>query len=165
MKATQKALAEVMKRLSYTTKIHDKTDQIHTSYIYEENEYHIFIGSLNDGNFVQLITFIPCVVVDTSINDVCRFLHIVNKELDTPGFCYDEETKTVLYRIVIPCIRKEIHEELFEAYLHASKNTCETFGTVVQALAIGAMSLNEVFEKMVENEGRKKEAPKVTTAK
>lgn len=150
MKLTDTSLMGIMKKLGYAPKMHEETKQIHASYTYQENEYPIFVRLLSEGNLVQIITFIPCTITDQSLNDVSRFLHIVNKELDMPGFCCDEETKTIFYRIVIPAVDKEISEDLFNAYLVTSKNICQTFGTVIQALAIGAMSLDEVFEKMAE---------------
>ncbi len=156
MKVTQKALMDAMNKLGYETKIHDDTQQVYTSYNYQESEYPLFIRPLSDGNLIQVITFIPCNIVDSALNDVSRFLHIVNKELDMPGFCCDEDTKTVFYRIVIPCVDQELSQDLFDAYINTSRNICQTFGTVIQALAIGVMTIEEVFEKMAEGAQAKK---------
>ncbi len=156
MKISSNSLIDTLKQLGYTAKLHEQSQQVYTSYTHEDNEYHIFVRALPDNNLLQILTFIPCSIAENALIDLSRFLHIVNKELDMPGFCLDEDTKTVFYRVVIPCIGQSLDTTLFGAYLNTSKNICETFGTVIQAIAIGAMTLDEVFEKMAENAKNKK---------
>ncbi len=150
MEVNQKLLMDYMKNLGYEVKIHEDTQQLYSTYEYQENEYPVFVRILGEGNLVQVITFVPCSIADSALNDISRFLHIVNKELDMPGFCCDEQTKTVFYRFVIPCVYKELSRELFEAYMNTSRNICQTFGIIIQALAMGVMTLEEVYEKMAE---------------
>ena len=74
-------------------------------------------------------------------------LHAINKELDMPGFCCDETSGTVFYRLAIPCINLQVDEKLFHTHLNAIKSVCEMFGTIVQAIAIKAMGYEEMLTK------------------
>jgi hypothetical protein len=99
---------------------------------------------------MQVITFVPCTVEIDSSDDLGKLLHMINKELDMPGFCYDDDSKTVFYRLVVPCLNQKVDEELFHAYVNTSKQVCTMFGTIVQAIAVKAMSLKEMLDKAKE---------------
>jgi hypothetical protein len=43
---------------------------------------------------------------------------MLNKELDMPGFCLDETSMTVFYRLVLPTLNKELQEGSFEAFIN-----------------------------------------------
>ena len=110
-------------------------------------EYPIFIRQLTGGNLLQVLTFVPCTIEKNAFFDLSRLLHMINKELDMPGFCCDEDSKTVFYRVIVPCVNGQVDETLFHAYLNVSRHVCEMFGTIVQAIAVKAMTLDEMMSK------------------
>lgn len=127
-----------------------ETKQLLTKFSINGFEYPMFIRQLTGGNLLQVLTFIPCTIEKDALFDLSRLLHMINKELDMPGFCCDEESKTVFYRVVVPCVNGQVDEPLFHAFLNVTKHVCEMFGTIVQAIAVKAMSLDEMMSKAKE---------------
>ncbi len=62
----------------------------------------------------------------------------------------DEGTKTVFYRLMVPTFKKEYNEDVVEAFINTSQVVCKTFATVIEALATGTMSLQEILQKAEE---------------
>jgi hypothetical protein len=153
MKLNEQDLIESLKTIGVEAKLQPNTKQLLAKFSYNDQEYPTFIRQLEGGNLLQLLTFIPCSVDPKALEGLSRLLHMINKELDMPGFCIDEESKTVFYRVVIPCVGQEIDESLFLAYFNTCQSVCATFGMVIHAVAICAMTLNEIIEKMKEKQG------------
>jgi hypothetical protein len=148
MKFSQITLLDELKKLGYDAKVQEQTDQIYVIFKIEKREFPLFIRILHDGELLQLLTFIPCNVKKEHIADVARFLHMANKELDVPGFCMDETSSTIFYRVMLATNRKkEFDEGVLEAYLNSTQLVCKTFANIIVALAIGALSLEEVLKK------------------
>jgi hypothetical protein len=142
-------LAE-LKSLKYDAKVQEETNQVFFIFKHEKREFPLFIRLIHDGELVQMLTFLPTQVKKEQFSDVARFLHIVNKELDVPGFCIDETSSTVFYRLIIPTVKKELDKEIFEALLNTSQVVCKTFSPPVEAMAQGLMTLEAVLKKAEE---------------
>ena len=113
-------------------------------------EYPMFVRVLDGGNLIQMLTFVPCNFDETTYFPVSRLLHMINKELDMPGFGCDEDSRTVFYRVIIPMLDKRMNENLLQVYAGTSRQVCKMFGAVVHAVAINAMPLDEVLKKAKE---------------
>lgn len=150
MKANETNFLASLKKMKLEGKVQPETNQVYTVFHHEKKEYPIFLRSLHEGELLQLLTFIPCYVEKAKMADVSRFLHMLNKELDMPGFCVDETSMTVFYRLVLPTFKKEYSEEAFEAYVNTSQTVCKSFATAIEALALGAMSLTDIIKKAQE---------------
>jgi|SRR5581483_7216970 len=150
IKIAQHNLFEELKTLGYQPNIQKETEQIYVILKHEKREFPLFVRILHDGELLQLLTFIPCNVKDEQFGEVARFLHMLNKEVDMPGFCLDEVSKTCFYRLMIPTFKKEISKKLFEALLNTSQLVCKTFSPVIEALAFKAITLEEVLKKAEE---------------
>ena len=150
MKVSQHSLLELLKKLNFDAKVQEETNQIYFVFKHERREFPLFIRILHEGELLQILTFIPCSIKPECIADVGRFLHMVNKELDVPGFCLDELSKTVFYRLIIPTVKKELNSDTFEALLNTSQVVCRTFSPPIEAIGNGLMSLDEVLKKAQE---------------
>ena len=139
-----------LKALGYDPKVQDETNQAYLVIKHEKREFPIFFRILHEGELLQILSFIPTNFKDESLSDLCRFLLMLNKELDMPGFCIDEASKTIFYRLMLPTHNKELPKETLEAFLQTSQTVCRTFTPVIEAIAIGAMSLDEVLQKAAE---------------
>jgi hypothetical protein len=139
-----------MKKIHLDGKVQKETNQIYTVLTFEGKEFPLFIRELHEGELLQFLVFIPCYVEPAKASDVSRFLHMLNKELDMPGFCLDEASMTIFYRLILPTINKELQEGSFEAFINTTTMVCKTFGTIIEALAIGAMTLEEILRKASE---------------
>jgi hypothetical protein len=147
MKVNEHNLLQTLKNLEYEAKVQEETNQIYIKFVHEKREFPLFIRTLHEGELLQLLTFVPCTINPSKMNDVSRLLHMLNKELDVPGFCLDEGSKTIFYRLVLPTLKKEFSPEGLEAYLNTSQVVCKSFGTVIEALAVGAVELEEILKK------------------
>ena len=150
MKMDNKELTASLEKFGLKASEQPETKQLLTKFSINGFEYPMFIRQLTGGNLLQVLTFIPCTIEKDALFDLSRLLHMVNKELDMPGFCCDEESKTVFYRVVVPCVNGQVDETLFHAFLNVTKHVCEMFGTIVQAIAVKAMSLDEMMSKAIE---------------
>ena len=156
MKLANPELMTSMGKLGLTATEQEQTKQLVAKFSQGGVEYPMFVRQLSDGNLLQLLTFVPCSINKEAFADVSRLLHMINKELDMPGFCCDEDSKTVFYRTVIPCMNNQIDEPLFHAYLNTTQHVFNMFGTIVQAIAIKATTLDEIMKKANELQGEKK---------
>lgn len=147
MKVNEHNLLEALKKLKYEPEVEEQTKQITVTFDHEERKFPIFLRPLHDGELLQLITFIPCNVDADKVLDLSRFLHMLNKELDVPGFCVDEQSMTAFYRVIVPSLKKEFDPEVLEAFLNTSQVICKSFATVIEALSIGALTLDEILKK------------------
>jgi hypothetical protein len=150
MNIDKKSLIDTLGSMGLKAEEQEGSTQLMAKLKENGNEYPMFVRQLEGGNLLQLMTFVPCTIEKDSFFDLSRLLHMLNKELDMPGFCCDEDSRTVFYRIVIPCLSKKIDENLLKAYISTTKEICGMFGTIVQAVAINAMTLEEMMQKAKE---------------
>lgn len=143
-KITDTLIIDLLNQMEMTGTKDPTSGQIIASFSIEKTEYPMVVRVLPSGELVQLLTFIPITVEESAVVDLGRFLHMANKELDMPGFCVDEASQTVFYRIVIPAIGHELDPKIFKASVSTSEIVCKTFGTIIMALATGAMTWEEV---------------------
>ncbi len=147
MKVNQHNLLQTLKTLKLEAQVQPETNQIYIIFEHEGNQFPLFIRELHEGELLQLLSFIPCTIEKEHMNDLGRLLHMLNKELDMPGFCLDETSSTVFYRLMMPTLKKEYQEEILEALINTSQMVCKSFATVIEALATGAMTLDEILKK------------------
>ena len=145
-----------MKKMGLSAEEQENSKQLMTKLKQNGAEFPMFIRQLDGGNLLQLITFVPCTIEKDALFDLSRLLHMINKELDMPGFCCDEDSQTVFYRLVIPTVSSEVDENLLQAYVNTTKEVCNMFGTIVQAIAVNAMTLEEMMKKATELQKTKK---------
>lgn len=155
MDINETALIQSLDKIGIKGSFQEDNKQIYSSLSINGFDYPMFIRRLQGGQLMQVITFVPCTLEEGSEHDVGRLLHMINKELDMPGFCCDEESKTVFYRLVVPCLNQNVDEALFHAYINTTKQVCTMFGTIVQAIAVKAMKLEEMLEKAKELAAKK----------
>ncbi len=125
MKLDLKSIHEHMKK-KYDASLQQDNKQVSTMLTVSDKEVPLFVGVLHDA-LVQMIAYLPYEMKEEAFGDIARFLHHLNKELDMPGFGMDEASGGLLfYRVVIPCLKPEINEELFDAYLDTLKRACQS---------------------------------------
>jgi len=133
------------------SEIQKETDQLCILLKIAEREFPLFIRIYEGGELVQLLAFLPCNTKTETLGDTARLLHLLNKEIDTPGFGMDENSLVVFYRCMIPVKEKKIDDKLFDAYLNATQVVCQSFAPVVAAVAYGGITFDEVLKKSKEH--------------
>ncbi len=99
----------------------------------QDKEVPVFYRTVEKSNVLQLIAYPPSQIQEETFSEIARFLHILNKELDIPGFGMDESTKLIFYRSAIPALKNEIEEDLLRAYVNTIKNALTFFFAGIEA--------------------------------
>jgi hypothetical protein len=109
----------------HKVELQEEHKQISFTLTIKEKEVPVFVGILHES-LLQIIAYLPYELQEKAFGEVARFLHIINKELDMPGFGMDENGKLVFYRLVIPCLEPEINPEMIDAHLRTVNVACQT---------------------------------------
>lgn len=150
MKLNNKELIASLEKYGLQASEQKETKQLLAKFSLNGFDYPMFVRQLDGNNLLQVLTFVPCSIDKNALFDLSRLLHMVNKELDMPGFCCDEESNTVFYRVIVPCVNGQVDEGLLHAYLNVTQNVCQMFGPIIQAIAVKAMTLDEMMKKAKE---------------
>jgi len=129
-----------------------ETQQVYVIFKVANREFPLFFRIYEGGDLLQALSFIPCMLKPTAINDLARLLHMLNKELDIPGFGVDEAAGVIFYRIMLPATNKEINIEILDNYINSIQNIIQTFAPVIATVAAGMSTFQEVLKKVKEGE-------------
>lgn len=170
-------LLQFMKKNQYEADIQAETQQVYTIFKINQKEYPLFLRVFDQGHLLQLLVFVPSHLEPneqfaaqkkkghapsssgpkteeqkTSLADLARLLHLLNKELDIPGFGMDEMAGVVFYRIMLPTPKKKIDSDLLLAFLKTVEHVCQMFATPIEAVSSGQMTLDQILAKAQEIE-------------
>jgi hypothetical protein len=164
------AILAFMRKNQYDADLQADTQQVYTIFKLNQREYPLFLRVFDEGHLLQLLVFLPCPLEPhesseesepyrTSmkyndklaiIADIARLLHLLNKELDIPGFGMEEIAGVVFYRVMLPTPKKKIEGELLLAFLKTVEHVCQMFATPIEAVSSGQMTLNQILAKAKE---------------
>lgn len=144
-----------LQKAGLPAEIQKETNQIVIVLKIAEHDFPLFIRIFDGQELLQLLAFIPCNIKNKAMNDTARLLHLLNKELDIPGFGMDETSSVVFYRCMIPVLNKQIEEAILDAFLNSIQLVCKSFAPVISAVAFGATTYEEVVKKTREHGGGK----------
>ena len=133
-----------------------ETNQLYTILNIDDVEFALFLRIYEEGDLLQGLAFIPSRLKDETKSDVARLLHFYNKELDIPGFGMDELSGAIFFRTMIAAPHKKLDEEEITKYLEATKLACKTFYQSIEAIAVGAMTFDDILSKIKEAIEKKK---------
>ena len=132
------------------SEIQKETNQICILLKVADREYPLFIRIYEGGELLQLLAFLPCNTKSETRADTARLLHLLNKEIDIPGFGMDEDSEVVFYRCMIPAKDKQLDKKIFDAFINATQVVCQSFAAVIAGVAYGAVTFDEVLKKSKE---------------
>lgn len=172
---TPEAILTFMRKSKYEADIQADTQQVYTIFKINQREYPLFLRIFDDGHLLQVLVFIPSHLQANerfalgkekglsagseesastnqrvTVADLARLLHLLNKELDVPGFGMDEAAGVVFYRLMLPTPKKKIDSELLLAFLKTAEHVCKMFSTPIEAVSSGQMTLNQILAKAQE---------------
>ena len=110
----------------------------------------MFVRLLPGETLVQVLVFFPCNLKPETASGTGRLLHLLNKDLDLPGFGMDEEAKVVFYRLMVPIKDKKLDKELLHAFLDTCQLVCKTFVNAIVGVAYGSITFEQILEKAKE---------------
>jgi hypothetical protein len=141
------AILEYLTKKGVPAQLQDETNQIIIIFKIGDREFPLFIRIFEGGELLQLLAFIPCNMKKSTFADTGRLLHLLNKELDIPGFGQDEDTAVVFYRCMLPIQNQQLDEAVFDAYLNSIQLVCKSFSPVIAAVAYGSSTFEEILQK------------------
>jgi hypothetical protein len=147
-KVSNTQLQNFLTKCRYQPQFQQETGQIYLLQQHSGIELASFLRILDDGKLLQVITFIPVKIRSETVNDLGRILHKINRDLDFPGFCMDESTKLVFYRIVMPCLHQQCDGDLLEAHLKAIPKICASFYPLIETIASGSKTYDELISQL-----------------
>lgn len=140
-------LLEYLQMKGFEAALQTETNQIIIVFKIGSKEYPLFIRIFEGDELLQLLAFIPCTMKPEMVADTSRLLHLLNKELDIPGFGMDETTPVIFYRCMLPIKNEEVDETVLDAYLSSIQIICKSFTPVIASVAFGAATFEEVLKK------------------
>lgn len=170
---TPESLLQFMRKNKYEADIQADTQQVYTIFKINQKEYPLFLRVFDEGHLLQLLIFIPSHLETNEqfmsgknepqpepksenqkaiIADLARLLHLLNKELDVPGFGMDEMAGVVFYRLMLPTPKKKIESDLLLAFLKTVEHVCQMFSNPIEAVSSGQMTLDQILAKAKEME-------------
>lgn len=146
-KLTQKNLLDFLTRKQLSPSVEKESDQIYLTFDISGHSVPVFFGIRSEGHLLQTIAYLPFEVTKATAADLGRLLHLLNRELDMPGFGMDENQALMFYRSVIPFMDQQIDEKAIEMYLRITRIACETFIGAIATITSGTMTIDEVLKK------------------
>lgn len=159
-------LLEHLKKNGLDAKIQKETNQIYVVYKIQNQDFPLFIRIYEGTNLLQMLAFMPTNVKVKARPDLARLLHLLNKEMDIPGFGMDEtavaegQGGVAFYRIIIPTLDGKVDETLVDTFVNSIKSITEAFFPVIATVANGMASFEDVLKKASEGQGDNPTPPK-----
>jgi hypothetical protein len=147
---TLENLKKSLAKHGYDFSSQQETNQLYTILNIDDQEFALFLRVYKEGDLLQIIAFIPSKITEESKSQVARLLHFYNKELDIPGFGMDEISGAIFFRTMVAAPNRKISEEELTKYLSAVQLACKTFYQSIEAIAIGAMTFDDILVKIKE---------------
>jgi hypothetical protein len=149
------SIFQFLKANNYEPQIQQDTKQIYFVFKIQNTDFPVFVKIYESGDLMQLLAFIPTEIKTNTLIHVSRLLHLLNKEMDFPGFGMDEKAKVIFCRYVIPTKTKQISEELLDVYIKTLRTVCETLSPVIVTVAHGQSTFDEVMDKANDFQNKK----------
>lgn len=118
----------------------------------DDIDYPLFFKIMGEGTMLQIVAFLPTRFEKTTASDTARLLHLINKEVDFPGFCIDEESSTLFFRNVIICPHRDIDSHLLKTVLSAIEVACKTFIHAIAAVSSGHLTMDQMLKQAKESQ-------------
>jgi hypothetical protein len=136
---------------SYDVKLQEQTHQLYIIFVVHNREFPLFFRLDEDSHLLQLILFMPCIMSPRAPSDIGRLLHLLNKEMDLPGFGMDEQANVIFYRQVIPKIKKQIDTENLDIILSSLPQIARVFYPLIASVSsAGGLKFEVIAEQVKE---------------
>ena len=140
------ALLAYLRENQQEPELQKATDQVFITYQVQGYEVPVFFLARTESELLQIVAYLPYQLPQKTFGEVARMLHILNKELDMPGFGMDETEKLMFYRSVIPCPDGKVSKRLFNMHLGTTRIVCDTFMHAIGMIVSGTMTVDEVLK-------------------
>ncbi|MEG0036693.1 MAG: YbjN domain-containing protein [Victivallaceae bacterium] len=144
MKLVQNEIIHFLKENDFKPQLETQSNLVYILIKVNQTEVPLFFCIRNDGDLLQMIAYIPYQLKATSNGETARLLHLLNKDLDMPGFGMDEDQNLIFYRVVLPCLEQEIDPKLILIYIRTFEFVCDSFSNAIGMIAAGQIDINRL---------------------
>jgi len=141
------ALLSYLKENQLQPELQKETNQIFILYHIQNFEVPVFFLLNKESKLLQIVAYLPYQLPDKTLDNTARLLHLLNKELDMPGFGIDEQNKFMFYRAVVPCLDGNIEKRLFNMYLGTTRIACDTFMHAIGIVVSGTSTVDALMKE------------------
>lgn len=141
------ALLAYLRENNQQPQFQKETNQVFLTYTIKGHEVPVFFLLRPEGELLQIVAYLPYQLPNNNFGQVARMLHLLNKELDLPGFGMDETEGFMFYRSVLPCHGGKVEKRLFNMYLGTTRFVCETFMQAIGMIVSGTMTVDDVMKE------------------
>ncbi|MFA6916747.1 MAG: YbjN domain-containing protein [Parachlamydiales bacterium] len=144
---TLDSILELLEKNDLNPMLQEETKQVSLSFKLHDADFPMFIKVVHEGDLIQVLQFIPAHLDKNHVSDVARLMHYLNKEMDLPGFGFDENNQMMFFRLVLPTAKHKVDPDLLLAFINAARIACETFAPMIQNVNLGRTRFKEILEK------------------
>lgn len=108
------------------------------------------VPDLTAPPILQLFVLLPCTIDTTKVEDLGRYLHMVNNAIPITGFSMMESSKEIYFRLLHPFSPEQPNEELLVQTLFLIGKTIELFGPAIKRMAMGSTDFAEAIKELKE---------------
>ena len=139
-----------LKAKGFAPELQLEHNQIYLAFKHSNLDFPVFLRALNDGALLHMLVYFPFESKPETASDVARLLHLLNRELDVPGFCLVEASSLIVFRCVIPSHNQRVEEDHISAFLETLRKVSETFVAGIAAVATGQKTFDQVITEAQE---------------
>lgn len=150
LKLTLQNVLTYLNEKKLDAQLQKETQQIYVLFNIDNVQFPLFLRVDENSKILQLFMFMPCALEPKAVNDTARILHLLNKEIDIPGFGMEEKAAVIFYRWVIPTLTGEIDEKMLDSFLIAIPQISRVCFPIVAAVASGNTRYDAVSGKIKE---------------
>ena len=150
MELTLNNLLQHLKEKNFDANLQAETNQVTLILKIGKQEFPLFFRIYENTELLQLLAFMPLTLQETTKFEMARVLHLLNKELDVPGFGMDEIAKLIFFRTMIPAPDQKISFTIIEKYLNSLQLICQNIFPIIYAVAAGSAKIDEVYKILKE---------------
>lgn len=106
----------------------------------------------NKQNFLNIQYFLPFKFRGEAVNDISRFLLLINKTLEFTGFGMSEVDRLVYFRHDLFCERSKVNTELLKGLLGYLLLMVDSFSPTIEKLALQETTFLQVINQAIGKE-------------
>lgn len=144
---TLKSLFDYLNEKKYEPVLQEEQNQVVLNIQIKNVEFPLIVKILDNEELVQFLAFFPANIKEGAEADTARTLHLLNKELDLPGFGMDDVNGLMFFRYVVPFLNQKFETPLLEKLLQAIPNILGSFFPLLYHISQGKMSYHDVYDK------------------
>ena len=131
------SLMKYLQARKLEAKYFEATNQIAIILNIDTVDFPVFLQVDPTGKILQVFTIMPCTMRPKAPLEMARLLHLLNKEIDLPGFGMDENSGLVFYRNVFVTGHGKIDKIILDHIFDSLPNICKAFFSPISSVANG----------------------------